>query len=228
MAVDKKGIAAFLRSGQTPAAGLLPPLEGYEGPASLVVDVGGIQYDVLSHDPNAARRLLDEAGLRHLRIDILYPALPSSQDIPQILQQQWRSQLDAEVVLHNQELSVCIQNRNTLQYNGVAERGWWADYLDPNTFLEAFLSGPSVIGAGWSDVKFDLMLSAANAAPTVAKRMSMLADCEKYLLRAMPVLPLYYNVQTVLKKPYVRGLPAPKVDSIRFKYAWIDTDWKPS
>jgi ABC-type oligopeptide transport system substrate-binding subunit len=56
----------------------------------------------------------------------------------------------------------------------------------------------------------------------------MLADCEKYLLRAMPVLPLYYNVQTVLKKPYVRGLPAPKVDSIRFKYAWIDTDWKPS
>jgi hypothetical protein len=70
------------------------------------------------------------------------------------------------------------------------------------------------------------MLAKANAEPSMAGRMGRLADCERLLLTAMPVLPLYYNVQAVLKKPFVRGLAAAKVDSVRFKYAWIDTEWR--
>ena len=127
-----------------------------------------------------------------------------------------------------QEETVGIQNRNALHYSGVADRGWWADYLDSNTFLEAFLSGPGVIGTGWNEPAFDVMLSDANAAPSSRERMRGLAQCERLLLRAMPVLPLYCNVQAVLRKPFVRGLSPAKVGSARFKYAWIDTNWRPS
>jgi ABC-type oligopeptide transport system substrate-binding subunit len=228
MAIDKRAIAKFLRAGQTAATGILPSLDGYESPRELRVDLFGKNYDVLSHDPQGARRLLEIAGCGALRVEILYPMLPASKDVPLILRQQWRDTLGADVVLRGQEETVCIQNRNALQYAGVAERGWWADYLDPNTFLEAFLSGPSVIGAGWSESSFDSMLADANAASSSAERLRKLAQCERLLLKAMPVLPLYYNVQAVLKKPFVRGLPAAKVDSVRFKYAWIDTGWRPS
>ena len=71
------------------------------------------------------------------------------------------------------------------------------------------------------------MLAQANAIPNPALRMQKLAECERFLLHSMPILPLYHNVQAYLQKPYVRGLPAGQVDGVSFKYAWIDTKWKP-
>ena len=184
--------------------------------------------DVLAYDPEAARELMWSAGVRALRVEVLYPRRPSTQDLPEILQQQWRKTLGAEVVMSVQEEKAWLQRRNALQYRGVAERGWWGDYLDPNSFLEPFLSGPSIIGSGWSDPRYDSMLAAANASADPSERMRKLAHCERFLLRAMPILPLYYNTLTYLQKPYVRGLEPRKVDIMRFKYASIDTNWRPS
>jgi ABC-type oligopeptide transport system substrate-binding subunit len=227
MAIEKRALTGFLGAGQRPAFGLVPRLEGYPGISSLPVDIDGATCDVLAYNPSIARDLLAKAGIERPRIEILYPNHPASQDLPLILRQQWQDQLNAEVVLVHQEQNVWHQNRNALQYKGVAERGWWGDYLDPNTFLDPFTSGPSIIGSGWSDPRYDTMLQEANAAVNPSLRMQKLAECERFLLRAMPFLPLYHNVQAYLQKPYVRGLPAGQVDAVSFKYAWIDTNWKP-
>jgi len=228
MATNKDAIVAFLGAGQTSARGLMPSLDGYPNIATLPVEIDGKSIDVLAYNPEAAQELMRKASVRSLRVEILYPQRPSTQDLPEILQQQWRNTLGAEVVVAVQEEKAWLQRRNALQYNGVAERGWWGDYLDPNTFLEPFLSGPSIIGSGWSDPRFDFMLAAANASPDPVERMRKLADCERFILRAMPILPLYYNTLTYLQKPYVRGLEPGKVDIVRFKYASIDTNWRPS
>jgi oligopeptide transport system substrate-binding protein len=227
MAIDKNAIARFLGAGQKPAPGLMPPLDGYPSVETLLIEIDRKPYDVLAYDPEAARQLLRKAGVGALRIEILYPKRPSTQDLPEILQQQWRTALRAEISLAVQEEKTWIQNRNALRYKGVAERGWWGDYLDPNTFLEPFLSGPSIIGSGWSDPRYDAMLMDANASVDRGERMRKLADCERLLLRAMPILPLYYNTLSYLQKPYVRGLDPGKVDIVRFKYAWLDTNWRP-
>jgi ABC-type oligopeptide transport system substrate-binding subunit len=228
MATDKNAIAAFLGAGQTPARGLMPPLDGYPNVSTLPIEIDGKSFDVVEHNPEAARELMSKAGVRALRIEVLYPRRPSTQDLPEILQQQWRNTLGAEVVMSVQEEKAWLQRRNSLQYRGVSERGWWGDYLDPNTFLQPFLSGPSIIGSGWSDPRYDSMLAAANASANPVDRMRKLADCERFLLRAMPILPLYYNTLTYLQKPYVRGLEPGKVDIVRFKNARIDTNWRPS
>jgi oligopeptide transport system substrate-binding protein len=204
----------------------MPPLDGYPNVATLPIEIDGKFIDVLGHNPEAARELMLKTGVRALRVEVLYPRRPSTQDLPEILQQQWRNTLGAEVVMSVQEEKNWLQRRNSLQYKGVAERGWWGDYLDPNTFLEPFLSGPSIIGSGWSDSRYDSMLAAANDSPDTAERMRKLADCERFLLRAMPILPLYYNTLTYLQKPYVHGLEPGKVDIVRFKYASIDTAWR--
>ena len=46
-------------------------------------------------------------------------------------------------------------------------------------------------------------------------RIAELAECEKRLLRAMPVLPLCFDVYTFLQKPYVRGQLGNSIDTPR-------------
>ena len=54
--------------------------------------------------------------------------------------------------------------------------------------------------------KYDAMLGHANATADVATRMQRLAECEAYLLKAMPVLPLLLYGFVYLQKPFVHGL----------------------
>jgi oligopeptide transport system substrate-binding protein len=227
MATDKRAIAGFLDAGRTPALGIMPPFEGYPAVEALPVEIGGTVYDVLEYNPAAARDLLRKAGADSLRIEIQYPNHPATADLPQILQQQWRKTLGVDVVPVAQDERVWIQARGALAYKGVSERGWFGDYLDPNTFFEVFLAGPNVSGAGWSDLHYDGMLAEANAEIKLDERMRKLANCERYLLRQMPILPLYHNVLSYLRKPYVHGFDPRRLGLVRFKYVSIDTNWRP-
>jgi ABC-type oligopeptide transport system substrate-binding subunit len=76
--------------------------------------------------------------------------------------------------------------------------------------------------------EFDAMVSQANRTRGTARRLEELSQCEKRLLQAMPVIPLYRDLWCYLEKPYVRGLASNLIDARRFKYAWIDTNWRPS
>ena len=91
-----------------------------------------------------------------------------------------------------------------------------------------FLAGPNVSGSGWSDPGYDDMLADANAETNRLQRMRMLAECERRVLRQMPILPLYYNVLSYLQKPYVHGFDPRRLGLVRFKYVWVDTNWKAS
>jgi hypothetical protein len=57
--------------------------------------------------------------------------------------------------------------------------------------------------------------------------MRKLAACEERLMRAMPVLPLFFDSYCYLEKPYVGGMTKNVLGVPRFKTAWIDTNWRP-
>jgi oligopeptide transport system substrate-binding protein len=99
-------------------------------------------------------------------------------------------------------------------------------YVDPTTFLGMFVTA-SGGGTGWADGNYDAMLTNANSTLDPIGRMRKLSQCEHYLLSAMPVLPLLNNTWTYLRKPFVRGLTGNVLDVHQFKYAWIDTTWRP-
>jgi ABC-type oligopeptide transport system substrate-binding subunit len=227
MATDKRAIADFVGAGRVPALSLMPSCPGYPAIENLPVEIEGTVFDVLKFDPAAARELLRRAGVNALRLEIVYPNRPATADLPQILQQQWRSTLGAEVIPAVREEKAWMQARGSLAYQGVAESGIIGDYLDPNTFLEAFLSGADVGGSGWTDSQYEAMLAEANPETRTGERMRKLANCERRLLRAMPILPLYYNVLSFLRKPYVQGFDPRRLGLVRFKYVWLDTNWRP-
>jgi oligopeptide transport system substrate-binding protein len=235
MATDKDALTEFLGAGQIPALNLVPPIEGYQTPRSLTVEVAGKSYDVLAHNPDAARELLAKAGYpngvgrdgRRLKVEILFNTTETHKQIAEIIQQQWRKELNIDAELVNQEWKVYLETLDNLHYNGVARRGWTGDYVEPNTFLDMFVTGSVNNGSGWADPQYDRTLEEANAMTDQASRMKRLAECEAYMLRQMPFVPLYIYTYFYLQKPYVRGIEANLLDQHPFKYIWIDEGWTP-
>ena len=72
------------------------------------------------------------------------------------------------------------------------------------------------------------MLAGANQTLDRGERMKRLAACEERLLRAMPLIPMFFDSWAYLCKPFMRGLTSNLFDTRAFKYAWIDMDWKPA
>ena len=236
MALDKRLMAEFQGPGRRPARTLVPAVEGYDSPNDLPIEVNGRMFDVLSFDPPGARELLSAAGFpngadtsgRPLRIEYLYPASTPIKTRSEIVQQQWRQHLGIDVQLVVQDFSTYLRTTTNLEYNAVAHSFDSGYYLDPNWFLSQFMTGSSYSGTGWSDPKYDLMLNRANELIVPAERMHALASCERYLLAAMPVVPIYFDAWSYLQKPYVHGGGGSPFDTRPFKYTWIDTNWRPA
>ena len=236
MATDKSAIARCYGAGRLPARNIVPPIAGYDAPQSLHVPIDGVTYDVLSYDPEAARALLAKAGYpnglnrdgRPFRFEVLFPTLPHSRPIAEMLQQQWRRNLNVEPNLVMQEFTVWMESALSLQYSAIAEGGGWPDYLDPKGFFDWFANGSPISATGYSDATFDRMLAEADGDADPAARMRKLAECERHLLTSMPLIPIYHNVWLYLQKPFVRGMEANALDKHPFKYVWIDTNWRPS
>jgi ABC-type oligopeptide transport system substrate-binding subunit len=122
------------------------------------------------------------------------------------------------------ERNVWDQTLASVSYRGIIESGSGPDYADPNGIFDDFTG--RIDGSGWVDAWFDQLLQAANAEFDTTVRMRKLAACEERLLRAMPVLPLFFDSYCYLEKPFVGGMTRNVHGVPQFKTAWIDTNWR--
>jgi oligopeptide transport system substrate-binding protein len=144
-----------------------------------------------------------------------------------MLRKQLEDVLKAEMTIDVQEVNAAMRTLNELTYVGLADGGDWGAYVDPAYFLDRLLSDSGNNSSGWRDSHYDAMLADANSTLDPAERLGKQAECERYVLRAMPLLPLWYNTWSYLQKPFVRGLPPNLLDIRLFKCASIDTNWRP-
>jgi oligopeptide transport system substrate-binding protein len=161
---------------------------------------------------------------RRLTVEVVESGIT---EVFQILQEQWRGNLNIDVKLIQQEFKVWIQTLLDVSYNDLAYSEWTGKYKDPNSFLDLFLTGSMQSGTGWFDPNYDAMMAEANSTLDTHARMRKLAECEEYLLTAMPQLPICHRTLYYLQKGYVRGLESNALNEHRFQYVWIDTNWKP-
>lgn len=217
-AIDKDAIAyKLLGVGETPATSLVPPgVNGYP-------KINGPGYD-----PKRASKLLAQAGYPGGKgfPDVTISVNPSAvtRQIAEAVQRMLKQALNIEVAIQqedNQTFQARVQNR---QFT-ISRNAWSGDYLDPISFLDLFASDSEANPSGWTDEHYRQMLFAANAESDRAKRLSMLADAERYLLEQMPFLPVYFYTNKVLCKPYVKGYYANLLDTHPLKYVWIDPNW---
>ncbi|TWT30812.1 peptide ABC transporter substrate-binding protein [Blastopirellula retiformator] len=198
LAIDKEEIVKYItRAGQVPADSLVPTgLPGYAGGHTG-------QYD-----PKEARRLLAEAGFPDgkgfPKIQILYNTHEAHKDIASVIQQQLKKNLQIDVELRNLEWSVYLASQKNLEFD-LSRAAWTADYPDPNTFLDMFVTDGENNQTGWSNAEYDQLIHDAQSEPDPAKRLEMLSEAEQILMDEAPILPIYYYVSMNIVRPYVKN-----------------------
>ena len=190
-------------------------------------------------DPERARQLLGEAGFPVTKdadgifqcekfpvgeVSFNYATHSSNKTLAEFMQAQWKQNLGITVMLRNTDFRTFNQSRSKLEYKGFALMIWGADYMDPATFLNIFLTPGGDNGSGWWDKKYVELIDAGNYAPTPQKRYEFLAQAEKYLLDAQPMIPLETPAVNWVKKPYVKGLYPNPASLFAWKYVYIERD----
>ena len=215
LAIDREALVRHVtRGGQIPAADLVP--DGVAG------------YQALGRplfDPEAARRLLAEAGYASgadvPAITLTYNTSEGHKQVAEAVQQMWKDVLGISVELENQEWKVFLSTAEMNNFQ-LCRMGWTADYADPFTFLELLTSACGNNHSNWSDPAYDRLLKEANREPDPATRLAKFREAEALALEQQPLIPLYTYTRTQLVKPYVRGIWGNHQDRHPWKYIWID------
>jgi oligopeptide transport system substrate-binding protein len=190
-------------------------------------------------DPERARQLLGEAGYPVTKnadgsfqcekfpvgeVSFNYATHSSNKALAEFMQAQWKQNLGITVMLRNSDFRTFNQTRAKLDYKGFALMIWGADYMDPASFLNIFLTPSGDNGSGWWDKKYVELIEAGNHAPTPEKRYELLAQAEKYVLDAQPMIPIETPAVNWVKKPYVKGLYPNPASLFAWKYVYIERD----
>jgi oligopeptide transport system substrate-binding protein len=216
LAVDRKLLAETVTQGiYQPGYSVVPPgTMGYQPP------------QLFDYDPKEARRLLAEAGYPDGQgfpgFTMLYNTLEQHQKIAVAIQQMWQQELGIKIELQNQEWQVYLNAQQLMDYD-VVRRGWIGDYVDPNNFLDLFITNGGNNNTGFSNERYDeIILREAPATTDRDKRYALYNEAEKLLIDAMPVIPLYVYQSKHLNDPSLKGMPINIMDSRNWKYVYLD------
>jgi oligopeptide transport system substrate-binding protein len=123
------------------------------------------------------------------------------------------------IKIHGVEHKVYIEKLHKSDYQ-VAVASWLADFSDAVSFLEVFREGESSVNhTHWCDTIYTQLLEKSYVTADPVDRHALLASCEKILLDAMPIIPLFhYNMQFV-QNENVEGIFISRMGGIDFRWA---------
>jgi oligopeptide transport system substrate-binding protein len=185
MAIDRQRIVTKItRGGEHPTSSLVPP--------------GTANYDSmpgLAYNPEAARKLLAEAGYPggkgFPRLSFLMYGVKLYENIGVELQQMWHDNLGIDVELRPLEWKTFLSAQNHLDYD-LSESGWIGDYDDAQTYLGMFTSEDGNNETGWKNPQYDALIAAAGDQPDIAAREQIFQKAETLLVHdEAPIVPMY-------------------------------------
>ncbi|KQL43451.1 ABC transporter substrate-binding protein [Brevibacillus choshinensis] len=211
--VDRKSIVDNITQvGQVPTMGMLPQ--------SMIIKSEGYFKD---HDTETAKQLLQE-GLKELGLTSLPPITLSynttdrHKKIAEAVQDQWKKALGIDVKLANKEFKVHLEDLHSLNYD-IGRLGWNADFNDPINYLEMFRDAKTGNNdTGWEDTRYKELLQKSALESDPSKRTQLFAEAEQIFMDAMPVIPLFTDVDIWVQNDKVKGV---QVDGLGF----IDLKW---
>ncbi len=201
------------RAGETPAGGYVPNgIYDAEGPGSDFREVGGDYYSMDDADYAAkcdrARELLAEAGYPNGEgfpiVEYLYNTHDNHRAIGEALQNMWQTELGVQVTLTNQDWAVFIDTRKNGDFT-FARHGWIADYNDPITFLDMWITTSGNNDAQYNNSEYDALIAKAKATADVTERMSIMHEAEDMLMAEHVVAPIYFYTQPYMVADDLQG-----------------------
>jgi ABC-type oligopeptide transport system substrate-binding subunit len=228
MATNKQPVRQLCGAGNIPASSVIPPGADFLPLRALPVQIGGREYDVLAFNPEGAREILRTLPKPFpSRIEFFTSNDAENVLWADVLRDQWRKHLGVETEIVLADFPTWLQAVVNGTFRQLAASGSSACYIDPIWFLDIF-NNRDGYGTHWRDPAYNELIAETKRTRDPTLRQARLAACERYLLRAMPILPQDHWVNAVMVKPYVRGLGTNLLDREQLKYVWIDANWRPA
>ncbi len=218
------------KMGQVPAYSLVPPMAlDYTSPETDRGATEGTEEERLAKNAEAARALLAEAGYgpdgkEFPTMAIHYNTKESHKAIAETINAAWQQHLDINVRMRNEEWKVYLDTQTSLDYD-LSRSAWIGDYMDPNTFVDLFLTGGDNNKTGWGNEEYDRLVHGAVTEVDPVKRLRMLERAEAILMDELPIIPIYYYVDKNMVAPRLGGFfPNPEDEHFPKFWYWMDDE----
>lgn len=222
LALDRKLLVEQVtKGGQLPATGFVP---------KGVVDTSGKEFATKVYiEPTAnvelAKKLLAEAGYdssaKLPKLVLTYNTSESHALVAQAIQDMWSKNLGIQIELKNEEWAVFQTTRSSKNYE-IARHGWIADYNDPMTFLDMWISGSGNNDSDYNNPEYDRLIKEAQKELNADKRTALLHEAEDILMNDMPILPLYFYTKIACINPKVKNVVVSPLGNYSFKEAYVE------
>jgi oligopeptide transport system substrate-binding protein len=224
LAINRKGITqSITQGGEVPALGYVPYGIADALPGSDFRTASQEKFYV-DNDIATAKTLLAAAGYPNGKgfpaFAILYNTSNRHKSIAEAIQQMWKKNLGITCTLKSEEWGVYLDDRSNLNYS-VSRAGWIGDYMDPNTFLDMWVTGGGNNDTGYSNKSYDALIAKAKATVDPKARMAALHAAEKILMTDMPILPIYYYTNPVLLSKSVKNFYQSTLGFVDWKNAYM-------
>jgi oligopeptide transport system substrate-binding protein len=203
MSFDPKTLVnKILNDGSQAATGLVP--DGIAGPGDQTFrEAEGTTAP--GYDPDKAKELFQK-GLQEVgenpTIEFLTYDDSTARDIATFLQSQLEK-MGAKISVKVQPFDRKLELESNGQFQ-LSWQGWIADYDDPMTFLDLFESSSSFNTQKYKNAEYDKLISGAREETDFAKRMDMLLEAEKVLVKDdAATAPIYFEGEAHLVRPTI-------------------------
>lgn len=216
-AVDKdKIVKVVLKDMGVRADGILPP--GFPGYNEGLI---GLPYD-----PQRAKDLIAESKYKDVSnlptITYTTAGRGDVSDLVAALVDMWRQNLGVEVQVRQLEPETYFKVL-TEEKDEMFGSGWVADYPDPENFLDIlFHSGSEQNEGEYSNPQIDALLEQARVEPDETARISLYQKIEQMLVDDAACIPLYFDINYVLVKPYLENFVVTPMPVSRLRYVSIN------
>lgn len=220
LALDKQRMVKLVFQDTVPVAnGIVPPnMPGYQNP-----DLSDYEFD-----PERALELIAESSYGDVSElpEITLNVSGSGGEVGPLVEsmiESYKTNLGLEIAVEQVPWPQFLSDLNspTLPYQ-MYQLGWIADYPDPQNFLEVlFHSGSTQNHGGYSNPAVDALLDKARGTQDTAERLALYQQAEQMILDDAAWIPLYFDVENWLVKPYVQNFKIPPIKVPKFQYVSI-------
>ncbi|MGC6770093.1 peptide ABC transporter substrate-binding protein [Enterococcus sp. LJL128] len=227
-AIDREALVnQILGDGSVVSQGLVPGELSFSPTDNK--DFAEENENVLTHNEEKAKEYWEKAkkelGIETFEMDIVHDDTDSTKKLTEYIQGVLNDTLDGiKVTVTPVPFSVRLDRGNSGNFEAIMG-GWGADYADPSSFLDLFVTGNAYNRGRYSNKEYDKLIESSNvthAADPEARWEDML-KAEKLLMDDMGVIPIYQKSEAHMRKAKVKGVVAHAAGAqYDFKWTYIE------
>lgn len=213
----------ILGDGSIASTGLVPAGMSFSPTGNK--DFADENKNVLTHDTKKAKEYWEKAkqelGIDSFKFDIVGDDTDSTKKVLEYIQGAVKETLDGvDVTVTNVPFTVRLDRGKNGDFE-VIMGGWGADYADPSSFTDLFVTGGSYNRGRYSNETYDELVKASGSkdASDPEKRWTDMVEAEKLLMNEMGVAPVYQKAEAHMRSKKVQGVVAHGAGA-RYDYKW--------